>query len=249
MSTGLPRGLLEVRYYQAAQEYLRSLPPEHFMEATSQARQREITLESLALVHGRRPEVQIFNELLVQYPVARSKKPGQVVPDNMVVVHVEPIQAEGSYDVPLQPVGPLWVLEYVSKNNKRKDYEDSFQKYERELKVPYYLVFYPDTQDLTLYRYRRNKYVSVKPNEHDRLELRELDLEMALLDGWVRYWYKGELLPLPADLQRQLEEVRHELGKVRHRIEQERQARLAAERELAQLRAQLKQKPPPAEDG
>jgi hypothetical protein len=57
MSTARPRALVELAYYEAAQAYLRGLPPEHFMEATSQARQRAITLASLALVHARRPEV------------------------------------------------------------------------------------------------------------------------------------------------------------------------------------------------
>jgi hypothetical protein len=30
-------------------------------------------------------------------------------------------------------------------------------------KVPYYLVFYPETQDLTLYRHNHRKYDTVKP--------------------------------------------------------------------------------------
>src|SRR5207302_2581574 len=104
----------------------------------------EIPLASLALVHALWAVVQYFNELLVQYAREGSRRPIQVVPDNMVVLHDQPIKAEGSYDVPLQPVGPFWVLEYVSKNNRRKDYEDSMYKYEHELKVPYYLLFVPD---------------------------------------------------------------------------------------------------------
>ncbi len=219
MPTELPRPLLEVRYYQAAQEYLRSLPPEHFMEATSQGRQRAITLASLALVNADRSDVQVFNELLVQYPLRGRKRPGQVVPDNMIVVHPEPIQAEGSYDVPLQPVGPFCVLEYVSKSNKRKDYDDNMVKYERQLKVPYYLLFYPDTQDLSVYRHNGRRYVSVKPNADERHAIRELDLEAALLDGWVRFWYRGRLLPLPGEMQRELNEVRRQ-------VHEEHQARL-----------------------
>jgi hypothetical protein len=35
----------------------------------------------------------------------------------MVVIHSEPIDAEGSYDVPLQPAGPFWMLEYHLGNN------------------------------------------------------------------------------------------------------------------------------------
>lgn len=223
MATTLPRTLLRLAYEEAAQQYLRNLPPEHFMEAVPQATQRKITLESLDLVHARRPEVHLFNELLVQYPLPRRREFGQVVPDNMVVVHDEPIQAEGSYNIPFQPVGPLWVLEYVSQNNKRKDYEDNFRKYERELKVPYYLLFYPDGQEMTLYKLKERKYVSVKPNAAERLALPELDLEMRLLDGWVRYWYQGALLPLPADLQRGLDEAHRLLGEATNRAEQEKQ--------------------------
>lgn len=241
--TNLPRAAIEVAYADAAQEYLRSLPLEHFMEATAQATQRRITLECLDLVSARRPAVQVFNELLVQYPRRGHKKPGQIVPDNMVVLHDEPIEADGSYDVPIQPVGPFWVMEYVSKHNNRKDYEKSFDKYERELKVPYYLLFYPDNQELTLYRLKGRKYVSVKPNEDDRYAIPELDVEIALLDGWVRYWQEGKLLPLPAELQRDLDAALRRAETAEQRAEQERAARLALEREVEQLRRQLRQKP------
>jgi Uma2 family endonuclease len=255
--TNLPRRMIEYVYAEAAREYLKSLPLEHFMEATAQGTQRKITLESLDLVRARRPEVQIFNELLVQYPRRGQKKPGQVVPDNLVVICAEPIEADGSYDVPVQPVPPFWVLEYVSKNNKRKDYEDSFRKYERDLKVPYYLMFYPDNQELTLYRHNGRKYVSVKPNEQERYAIPELDLEMAILDGWVRYWYQGVLLPLPAELQRDLDEARRQAEEQRQRADRAEQRAESAEqraesaeqraegleRELEQLRRRLKQKP------
>jgi Uma2 family endonuclease len=255
MPTEIPRVQLEVSYYHAAQDYLRSLPPEHFMEAIPQATQRTITLESLDLVAARRPDFHLFNELLVQYPRRGQLKPGQVVPDNMVVLHEGAINAEGSYDTPLQPAAPFLMLEYVSKSNKRKDYEDNMRKYERELKVPYYLLFYPDTQDLTLFRHNKRKYISVKPNRNGRFAIPELELEMALLDGWVRYWYRGELLPLPADLQRDLDKARRELAAERQarqaeqvaRVaaeqhgEGERQARLAAEQEVERLRTEMEQ--------
>jgi Uma2 family endonuclease len=219
MSIDKPRPLVRLEYAKAAEAYLRSLPLEHFMEATAQATQREITVESLALIHARRPEIQYFNELLVQYPYGRSNKIRQVVPDNMVVLCEQPIKAEGSYDLPLQPVGPFWVLEYVSKHNQRKDYEDSFRKYERELKVPYYLLFYPDNQDLTLFRLKGKKYQSVPANAAGRHPLRELEVEVALRDGWVRYWYQGELLPLPADLQRQNQQLQAQLTQEREEKE------------------------------
>src|SRR6185437_6081975 len=131
------------------------------------------------------PDVQVFNELLVQFPLRGQRRPAQVVPDNMVVVWHERIEAVSSYDVPFQPVRPFWAFEYVSKSNERKDYEDSFEKYE-QLKVPYYLVFYHDNQDLTLFHHQGQKYVTKRPNRRGRLAIRKLEMEVALLDGWVR---------------------------------------------------------------
>src|SRR5262245_23913656 len=168
MATVRPRALIEVRYEAAAQEYLRNLPPEHFMEAIGQSTQREITLESLALVKAHRPDFQVFNEMLVQYERPGERKPGQVCPDNMVVLSRKPMRATTSYNLPLEPARPYWMLEYVSKSNKRKDYDDNFDKYEKELKVPYYLIFYPDDQELSLYTTHAGKYVSVQPNRHGR---------------------------------------------------------------------------------
>jgi Uma2 family endonuclease len=233
MATELPRALLAVKYEEAAQAYLRSLPLEHFMEATAQATQRKITLESLDLLHARRPEVQVFNELLVQYPRPRQRRLGQVVPDNMVVLCEQPIRAETSYNLPLEPARPFWMFEYVSKSNRRKDYEESFVKYERELKVPYYLVFYAEAQELTLYHHTGRRYASVRTNAQDRYAIVELELEVALLEGWVRFWYQDGLLPLPAEMQR-------ELTQLEQRVHEERKARQAAEQELARLRERLR---------
>jgi Uma2 family endonuclease len=241
MPTETPRALLEIRYHEAEQEYLRSLPPEHFMEAMPQATQRKITVESLDLVGARRADFHLFNEMLVQYPRKGKTKPGQVVPDNMVVLHGDPIKAEGSYNLPLQPAAPFWVLEYVSKGTKRKDYDDNMQKYERELKVPYFLLFFPDAQELTLYRHTGRKYVSVKPNAAGRCAIPELELEVALLDGWVRFWHRGELLPLPAERERELQSERAARQAAERRAEGDRLARMEAEREVERLRAEVEE--------
>lgn len=243
-------------FEEAAQSYLRSLPPEHFMEATPQATQRKITLESLDLVHAQRPDVQVFNELLVQYRHGRPPAIRQVVPDNMVVVHGEEIRAVSSFNVPLQPVGPFLVLDYLAKGSTRKDYKDSHDKYEKALKVPYYLVCSTDDQDLTLYRHNKRGYDSVKPNSAGRYAIPELDLELAIQDGWVRYWFRGELLLLPGELLRDLQQARDLLAQVQQRrlaleqerlraehairqVEHERRRMAAMEQELARLRAQM----------
>jgi hypothetical protein len=69
----------------------------------------------------------------------------------------------------------------------------------------------------------------------------------------VRYWYKGEILPLPGELQQELDETKKLLTLERRRAsrferraeeearraEEERQARLAAEAEVARLKAEM----------
>ena len=236
-----------------AEKYLRSLPPEHFMEATPQATQRKITVCSLELVHGRRPDIQTFNELLVMYPFGVRQSTKKVVPDNMVVVHSDPIEAVGHFSLQVQPTKPYWVLEYVSKGSERKDYVKNMRKYERHLKVPYYLIFYPDNQELTLFRHTGTRYDSVLPDEDGLHAIPELEMAVSLVEGWARFWFRGEMLPLPADLQRDLDETRRQLEQSRRetrkekrraddaerQLAEEKQSRLRMEGEMARMRADL----------
>jgi Uma2 family endonuclease len=241
MSSAVPRHLLRLQYEEAVEAYLRSLPPEHFPETTSQATQREISVASFAVLHGRRPDVHYFNELAVQYQLRSSKQIRQVVPDNMVAISPTSLKASLSYDIPLQPVGPFLVLDYPSQGSSRKDYRDSFRKYEQELKVPYCLVFHPDVQELTLFRRSARKYVSVKPNAAGRYPIPQLELEVASLEGWVRFWFRGELLLLPAELQRNLGAARQQAKLAEERAKQaEERAKQAEER--AELEQQEKER-------
>lgn len=147
------------------------------------------------------------------------------------------------------------MLDYVSKKSKRKDYDDNMQKYKHELKVPYYMLFVPEEQELTLYRHTGERYLSLTPDGQGRYPIAELDLAIGLHDGWVRYWYQGKLLPLPADLQQSLAEAQRQLAEIRQcveaadlcaetaerRAETARQARLEMEQQLSHLRTQLEQ--------
>lgn len=232
-----PMALLGIQYYEAAQEYLRKLPREHFMEATPQATQRKITLESFDVICEDRPDIQVFNELLVQYSRPRKKKPGQVVPDNMVVIHPTPLDPDGSFDLPLQPVGPFWVLEYVSKSNRRKDYGENMRKYEEELKVPYYLLFAPDKQEVALYHHTGGRYEAVPVNANGRRPVQELEIEIALFDGWVRFWFRGEMIPLTGELRRQGREETRRADAEKRRADAEKRRADALEREVARLRS------------
>ena len=235
------RRLSEVTFFASAQEYVRSLPPEQFMESIFQATQRAITVSSLALVHQYRPEVQVFNDLLVQYRPRRFAEISKVVPDNMVVIHDQPINVEGSYDLPLQP-DPLWVIDYLSKCHPRKTYSDDFSLYENDLKVPYYLLCCLDGSETLLLQRKESRYVTVLPNAQNRLEIPELELEIALHEGWTRYWFRGELLLLPEEMLRKFKESERRADEARSRADQLRESRLALEQELERLRTERKEK-------
>lgn len=112
-------------------------------------------------------------------------------------------------------------------------------KYEYELRVPYYLIFTPHEQEATLFRHTGERYASVPPNERGRLAVPELELELDLLDGWVRYWFRGELLPLPGELLTRVDELTGQLRDATRRCDAEHERRLAAETDAARLRAEL----------
>lgn len=216
-----PLPLLRLRFAEAAAEYLRSLRmqhPEHFMESVAQAQQRKITVVSMDLVRRRDASVHCYSELLVQW-LGKEDEVRRVVPDNMLVVAAEQPRVEGHWDVPLQGARPFLVAEYVSKGNPRKDYQRSFDKYEKELKVRYYLMFHPDEQELTLFRHTGRRYVSVKPDARERYEIPEIRAEVALHEGWARFWHEGRLLPLPAELQAEVDLLTRQLADERKRAD------------------------------
>ena len=72
----------------------------------------------------------------------------------------------------------------------------------------------------------------MKPNKAGRLAVPELETEAAILDGWVRFWFHGELVPLPGDLVRERNAERNARNAAERRA-------AAAEAENVRLREEL----------
>ncbi|MBY0231921.1 MAG: Uma2 family endonuclease [Gemmataceae bacterium] len=213
---------------------------EDLVESTVQGEQRSITLQSMAYVRTRSPRVQCFTDLLIISFPKGSEKAVEIAPDNMIVLSDKPVGAFGSFRLEKQPVAPYCVIEYVSKRSAKKDFEESFAKYER-LRMPYYLIFHPDNEEITLFRYDKRKklFVSVPPNDEDRYPLPEAELEAGILDGWMRYWFRGELVPLVPDLKAQTAKAEERAGKAEERAGKAEERAAAAEAENQRLRRQL----------
>jgi Uma2 family endonuclease len=211
MSIAYPNPLTAADYDRLAWEYYQTLPAEHFMESSPHATQREIALESFALLKTRRPDVHFFNELLVQY--RHQGDLGRVVPDNMVVIGAAENPNRSNYAMELEPARPLMMLEWVSSSSEGKDYEESFRKYEQELQTPYCLLFHPERRDLQVYHLEAGRYIRLEPDSRGRVQVPELELAIGLKDGWVRFWHQGELLEVPAELNERLERLRRKSAK------------------------------------
>jgi len=200
---------MKERYRKSAQEYFRKhkdgpAPP----ETTLQARQRFITLASLALLRVQRPDVHYFNELQLRYPRVGRWPAGDVVPDNMVVLYVGKLDVAAVFDLAEQPARPFWTLDYTSDEVERKSYDKSFEKYERALKVPNCLMFNTSTGELKLYRHNGREYDLVAPNISGRYSIPELGVQVGMLNDSVRFWLGSSLLMLPGEMRREIDELR-----------------------------------------
>lgn len=242
MATTRPTPILTTRdYNRAATEAFRSQTLEEITESTTQSTQRGITVAGFDMIRAMRSDIHCFSELVILYPKPGGVGLSRVVPDNMVVVYGGQFGEKRSYNLPREPVGPLLVMEYVSKGNPRKDYVANREKYERDVKVPYYYLFEPDKGQHTLFHMPtgRRRYAAVAANDDGRLPVPELELEIGLLDGWARFWFRRELLPRPVEVAGRLRAAEESAREARESARRSEVAARSAEAEVARLRAEL----------
>lgn len=116
--------------------------------------------------------------------------------------------------------------------------------YEHILKVPTYVIFDPQNLLLDIRQLQDGQYVGQTPNPQGQYWIPEVRLFLGRWQGtrlgittdWLRWWDEsGNLLLWSSE----------RVGEERQRAEQERQRADLAEQELAQLRAQLRERQEP----
>ena len=102
----------------------------------------------------------------------------------------------------------------MSDSSEGKDHGETFRKYEQELQTPYCLCFHPDKGKWDLYRHDGQRYVQLEPDLNGRVAVAELDLQIGLHEGWIRFWQQGQLLEIPAELQQRLDRQSEQINEM-----------------------------------
>jgi Uma2 family endonuclease len=127
-------------------------------------------------------------------------------------------------------LAPSLVIELTSSSTEAEDKGPKKEIYEQILRVPEYFCYNPETKELIGWRLQTGHYVEIQPDERGWLWSEELGL-------WIGAWW-GEYLDRP---NRWLRFFDPNGDLVLTGREAEAEARRAAEAEVAQLKAKLKE--------
>lgn len=150
-----------------------------------------------------------------------------VSPDTYVVKGVAQAQRDTYMLWEHEGRAPCFVLEITSKSTRQQDLGEKMSRYRDDLEVPEYFLFDPRgewiPELLRGFRLEQGVYQPIAPNEDGRLPSQELGLELATLEGHVRYYLPDSGEPLPTTTER-AEAAEAELARLR-----EENARLKSE--------------------
>jgi hypothetical protein len=115
---------------------------------------------------------------------------------------------------------PNVVIELLSSSTATVDRGKKKDLYQDVWRVPEYYWFHPETMEFAGFRLVGGTYVAIEPTESDRLQSKQLGLELGIHDRKLRWFTaEGDLIPLPEEAERQQAEQE------RQRADQEQQAR------------------------
>jgi hypothetical protein len=196
-------------YLQAAREYHHSVSSIYFRKATTQAKQRDIISFALDQILHYRPDLEYIIEMLTQQLV--EGRLVQVMVTTAVVLGELPSRWRDTYQ-PHEELPLFWALDYIFPGDPDGRFVRNRYIFEHELRVPYYLTheMIGMSAVLHLYRHDGTAYQPVPPNKHGRYAVPELDIEVGLIDGWARLWFKGKLQQTLSDREKDWDRIQAE---------------------------------------
>jgi Uma2 family endonuclease len=207
-------------------------------ESTKHYMQGVYLFDSLHAFFADRSDVFVGGNLFVYYHEGQPKE--CFSPDVMVALGVRPrpVEERGSYRLWEEGVPPTVIIELTSLSTRRDDTVRKVSLY-AALGVREYYLFDPLGEFLTP---RLQGYHLNGQGQCDRLPGEELDsaalgLRLLVRDGWLRLYNPAAGRLLATLEEAEAAQIASEAGR-----EQERAARLAAEAEVARLRAELAQR-------
>jgi Uma2 family endonuclease len=190
-------------------------------------------------------KVYVSGDLLVYYVQGNPRK--YVVPDAFVAKGIPP-KDRRVYKIWVEGKAPDVVIETTSRKTRRKDLTDKPALY-AQLGVKEYFLFDPLGEyldpPLQGYRWTGDAYELIQSDADGFLDSRELELRLRVGEGHLEFVCRdtGERLLTRAERVQREAEARQREAEARQREVEARQreteARLAAEAEVARLRAEL----------
>ena len=215
-------------------EIIDALPFSEVMsEGTPHSDAKMAVIESLRRFYGhRRRSVFIAPELTVMYPGERT-----FVPDVLVVCDVE-LKPRNAWVVLDEGRGPDLILEIRNKGRRAKDYRLNVDRFAR-LGIREYFVYDVLRQEVAGFHLESpdtQRYVPIMP-QGGRYRAEVLDLDLAIVDGRLRFYFSGAELP---DAATEVDFLTRMVEDRSNRLEDaERRAQIEAERaETETVRAQ-----------
>jgi Uma2 family endonuclease len=197
---------------------------------------------ALRLYFAARRDAFVGGNLFVYYREGEPKK--CFSPDVMVAfgVRPRPIEERGSFRMWEEGVPPAVIIELTSGTTRKQDVERKPTLY-RALGVREYYLFDPLGEFLTprLQGFYLNPQGAYEHRAGDALDSPALGLRLVLHEGWLRLWNPatGAFLPTPSESEAARLIAEADRLTAEAALDQERAARLAAEAEVARLRAEL----------
>ena len=172
-----------------------------------------------------RRKVYVGTELPVYYPGER-----RFAPDIVVVLETEQ-KERNKWVVSAEGRGLDWVMEVHAGGDRKKDAEYNVERYGR-LGIPEYFIYDRAKQKLHGYKQAAagpRRYVPMEPQQEGRYVSEVLGLELVLEGDRLRFWAGNAPLLDSEELNSRLEGL----------LKGEQQRREEAERQLAELQAEL----------